>query len=250
MEAPKNQTRESKITEIAAALTIVATITGFVALREKSLIIAAGIISGLALGAFAFLAFRRNDKMSGQMALGVTVVVLLGTLGYGLFVDTNKVEPDDPQPSIATTTPTPYQTSQASPNTEESSPAPSAPTKGQPVFKGTGVKMVAREAIDLEAAKPNAKSSSQLEPPADIFIDSLSFVYDQGGYLIQYKGDPGNAKEECQELLEAGASRPAMFALPNLNYCVLTSEDRIALVRMSPSEHFRVGGISYQVWDK
>jgi len=245
VESPGRKTRDEwrVIDVVGMAVAIVASISALIALRDKSQILMTGVISGVLLGVIALLAFRRNDGATGRTVGGVAAIVLLATTVYGVFVDTSAAEAGTPKP-VATTSPSPEPTPP-----RRSEHTPSAPAKEPPVYRGTA-KLAAGQAVDLETPNPEPKRSSGFETPADVYIDSLSFVYDQGGYLLLYAGDLSDGEKGCRELLAEGASRTPIAPVPFAHYCVLTSENRVGLVQFTLSTTtYRAGGISYQVWD-
>lgn len=243
MNGSQNQpSGTSKVLEaIVAAATIVAGVAAIISLKDKAAIIVAGVIGALILGAIAIHALRRSDKpLAG--AFGVIAIVFpLVTVGYGL----------SPVGSGATAPQPTYSSQQPSPTNSRPQPSPAAPAKEQPLFEGSA-KIVAGQAIDLEVSDAKAKSASGvLVKPDDLRIDPYAFVFDRDGYLLGYSGNPNEGKEGCREILESGKPRGAMFALPNLWYCVLTSEGRIALIQFGQGDVVgRVGNLSYRVWNK
>ncbi|MGH3940898.1 MAG: hypothetical protein ACRDTG_20120 [Pseudonocardiaceae bacterium] len=244
-ESSGNQTRgEPKVIDVVvAALTIVTAIATIMTIREKAVIVATGIISAAVLGLIATLAGRRSDKVAGSTLAVMAVITLVLTLIYGLAVKTTKPEVDAQQPVAPTVQPS----QKTLPTNSETPVLPVAPSKERPLFEGSA-DIVAGEAIDLETQNPRAQRATRLAAPNDVFIEQLFSVYDRDGYLIPYTGDTSKAHEECSELLTEG-TRSAMAALATVHYCVLTSEGRVALIRFTPDEMYRVGGISYQVWD-
>lgn len=230
---------------MAAAVAIVAGIAAIIALKEKVLIVTTGIVGGIALGAIAIQAVRRNDKAVGSTVAIVAAVCLSLTAVYGLTADTPGADPWQPNQNTSPETAAPRM-----PQTSPDTATTASPVAGnQPIFEGS-VEITAGQAVDLETASPKAGAAARLAAPADIFIDRLAFAYDRGGYLVQYTGNPGDGKEKCRDLLESGVSRGAVFALPQTWYCATTSEKKTVLLRFEPSDYFgQVGAVTYQVWD-
>lgn len=242
MEHPRNNRNMTGLEAIGAAVTIIAGIVTILSLGEKTFIIT-GIVSAIVLGIIAISAFRHGDRTVGAGLAIATVAIALVTVFYSLFIH----EPAPPKEGLGQKT----TTSQAPPTHPDSStpvPLPS-PDEATPIFEGSAA-IKGGESIDLEVASPHGGPATHLAAPADIFIEPLALVFDRQGYLITYMGSVNKGKEECRKLLDSGTRSP-MAALPNVGYCAITSEGRIALVRFSASETIsRVGSIRYYVWDR
>jgi hypothetical protein len=161
----RNTHAEWKVVEVVgAAITIVTGIAAIIAMRDKTLIVMAGVLGGIVLGAIAWQAFRQNNRDIGKTVAIVAAVVLLATTVYGVFIDTSEAEADPRIPPTTTS-------SESAPQTRPKSTL-STPTNEAPVFRGSA-KLAAGQAVDLETANPEPKRTSSLDPPADVFIDSL-----------------------------------------------------------------------------
>lgn len=226
-------------------MAIVAGIAAIIALKEKVLIVTTGIVGGIALGAIAIQAVRRNDKAVGSTVAIVAAVCLSLTAVYGLTADTPGADPRQPNQNTSPETAAPRM-----PKTSPDTSATASPAAGdQPIFEGS-VEITAGQAVDLETASPKAGAAAHLAAPADIFIDRFAFAYDRDGYLAPYTGKLSDGKRECRDLLELRDLDDRELALPQKWYCATTSEKRTALLRFEPSDSFsKVGSVTYQVWD-
>lgn len=225
---------------IVVAATILAAVAGVAALKEKTLIIGTCIVGAVILVAIAVFASRRGEQKQAMVYGGLALIIALIAAGFGLMPGASGDSTPPPGPTT-------QKTGVSTPATQKSSPAVTAI---EPVFRGTG-KIVPGQAVDLEVASPQAESATGVVvAPHDVFVDYLSWGFDADGYLVSYSGLPDKGREGCKELLESGKPRGAMFALPNMAYCLRTSEGRIAWIKFGQGDVIgKVGNFSYRVWD-
>lgn len=197
------------------------------------------------LGVAAYTWFKQNKRAARLLAAGAA---LLGTAlaGYAFVL-----QPFE-QPPINTTDGGSLAAASASPQpSAKQRPSPTRQTG--PVIQGR-VEIGINQGVDLDVPNAQAEFTNKLEPPHDLYITEVTYLIDRDGYVLWFSGDPLKGRESCTRLNESGQERTAQYTLPYTNYCVRTSEGKLATITVESGnlhvyDRLSTVQLVYRVWE-
>lgn len=158
--------------------------------------------------------------------------------GYGLTLpaqpahsDTQVTGTKEPEPTAA---PEPDSTL---PSVTEPPPSPSHKAV-QPIFNGEiklGLKTGAN--IDVKGTgRIEAQPAGGASGDIDLYLDYVGLLYAAGGSgLYSYTGAEPINGDACTKLRDSGSQAVTQFPVPSLQFCIVTSDNRVAWLRVSES---------------
>ncbi|SDG05720.1 hypothetical protein SAMN05216553_105112 [Lentzea fradiae] len=107
-------------------------------------------------------------------------------------------------------------------------PARGAPAKEVHLRRGTGV--------DVDGDDPKAGRADGATGDIDLYLNEFNLLYANGSDITYDSGPEQQAEERCREAASGGMGDPAVLAADaGLQYCLVTSDKRVAWVRVTSS---------------
>lgn len=136
---------------------------------------------------------------------------------------------NSPGAAPATTSPSLDTSPQPETSTRSSAPAVAAsPAKEVRLQRNTGV--------DVDGNDTRAKRADGLSGQTDLHLDGFNVLFASSNSLSVDHGDEKGAKARCTEAAAGDGSKgPALPGMAGLQYCFVTSDNRVAWIRVQAS---------------